>query len=170
MTSQLTAMLGYSDGSSEDVSDRTTWQTSDATVATVSGTGLLTTVGFGEAEVTATFESLPASTAVSVSPIGFVVTPESRNVSSAGGGRNLTVTTMSPDAPWTATSDEDWLVVTDGSSGTGEAVVTYRVEENVLQISRVGTITVAALSGLTSALHHVTQSAARHCHGGQDNC
>ena len=168
-----TAILGYSDGSSEDVSDRSIWQTSDATVVTVSGTGLLTTVGFGEAEVTATFESLPASTPVSVSPSGFFVTPESRNVASGGGGRNLTVTTTSPDTRWTATSEEPWLVVTEGSSGTGEGVVTYRVEENVLEISRSGTITVAGLNGLTSpAAHFVTQSAARHCQGGpeQDNC
>lgn len=71
ITSQFTAMLGYSDGSSEEVSDRSTWQTSDATVVTVFGTGLLTTIGFWKAEVTAIFESLPARTPVNVSPIGF---------------------------------------------------------------------------------------------------
>jgi hypothetical protein len=101
------------------------------------------------------------------------VTPESRNVANGAGGRNLAVTTMLPDAPWMATFDEDWLVVTGGRSATGQAVVTYRVEEDVWQISRSGTITVEELSGLTSpALHHVTQPAVPHCHGGpeQDNC
>ena len=172
LTSRLTAMLAYSDGSSEDVSGRSTWRTSDATVVTVSGTGLLTTVGFGQAEVTATFESLPASTSVSVISGGFSVTPESRSVAQTGGEHSFTVATTSPNAPWTATSDGDsWLVVIEGHSGTGEGTVTYRVEDNVLDVRRNGTITVAGSNGLNStAVHFVTQSPAQ-CHAGpEESC
>ena len=46
-TSQLEAIASYSDNSSENVTERSIWQTSDAAVVRVSGSGLLTTVGLG---------------------------------------------------------------------------------------------------------------------------
>ena len=260
--SQLTAIAGYSDGSSENVSDRSIWQTSNPAVVTVSGTGLLTTVGYGEADVTVRFESLADSVRVSVTapaarcalslseaaafnrpggsgtlsvqtgegcywaastdvswitmvgtsdgrgpgsvtfvvapltngaartgtitvksygvPDVFVpirqenvdgpepsfryyVTPDRRTVQWEASSRwTVTVTTSRRGARWTATSDQEWLVVTEGTSGTGQGLLRYRVEENPLNLDRIGTIIVAGLSGQNPpALHTVRQRGRR---------
>jgi hypothetical protein len=67
-TSQLTAMANKSDGSTDNVSSQATWQSSDATVATVSGTGLVTALKTGNADVTAAFGSQTGRRTVQVSP------------------------------------------------------------------------------------------------------
>lgn len=274
--SQLAAIARYADGTSQDVSNHSVWDSSDAGVVTISGTGLLSTVGFGSSEVSARFGGLTAAVTVTVfspcavtlsatapmfnrhggtgtvtvqtggqcfwstaadvnwitivatcssshpcaalsstlsgasgagfhvalygrgagtvtyvvaplangssrsgritigeesmviqqensegpaPPFGYYVTPESRGVSQFGGERTMTVTSTRPDAQWTATPDEPWLAITAGASGTGQAAVTYRVEENPLNVPRTATITVAGLSGQNPpAVHTVKQS------------
>ncbi len=52
---QFAAIATYSDGSTKDVTSTTTWGTSDATIATVNATGLVTGVGDGTATITATY-------------------------------------------------------------------------------------------------------------------
>ena len=62
----------------------------------------------------------------------YFVTPESRAVSYTGSAFNsytVTVNTSRPDAHWTATSNQPWLVITVGASGVGQGVVTYRVPD-----------------------------------------
>ena len=54
-TSQLTATANMSDGTTMNVSNQATWATSNSTVATVSGTGLVTGVRNGTADVTALY-------------------------------------------------------------------------------------------------------------------
>lgn len=89
-TQQLSATVRGSDGST--ITNKTvTWTTSSGTVATVSGTGLVTAVGAGTAIITATVEGVsgsssgtvgnPAPTVVSLSPpsgnygqVGFTLT------------------------------------------------------------------------------------------------
>lgn len=56
---QLTAVVTLEDGAQKQTPDAA-WQSSDPTVATVSSTGLLNIVGFGDADVTATFQGLRA--------------------------------------------------------------------------------------------------------------
>ena len=282
--SQLTAIARYADGSSQNVSEQSIWDSSDASVATVSGLGLLTTVGFGSTEVSARFQELTTAVNVTVvspctmtlagsaatfnrhggtgtvavqtgaqcfwsaaadvgwmtvvatcsanhpceglsvaagststadfhggqygegpgtvtyvvdpltngssrtgritigeesiviqqentegpePPFRYYVTPESRAASSFGGSYTVTVTPSRPDAQWTATSDQPWLVVTsisamspahEGTPGTGGAAVTYRVEENPLNVERTGTISVEGLSHQNPpAVHTVKQ-------------
>src|SRR5258706_10778104 len=57
---QLTATVTLADGTQQRRLDAA-WQSSDTTVATVSPTGVLTMIGFGDADVTATFQNLRAS-------------------------------------------------------------------------------------------------------------
>ena len=100
----------------------------------------------------------------------YFVTPVSRIVGSYYASYTVTVTLSRPDAEWTATSNQPWLVITavraavrspaahEGTSGTGEAVVTYRVEQNPLNLERIGTITVEGLSHqFAPAVHTVMQ-------------
>lgn len=55
-TSQLTASATMSNGSTQDVSGQATWSSSNAMVATVSATGLLTAVATGNADISATYQ------------------------------------------------------------------------------------------------------------------
>src|SRR5579859_5744252 len=50
---QLTAQGNYSDGTTTDITSQVTWATSDSSVATLSGTGLLTSVKAGSVIATA---------------------------------------------------------------------------------------------------------------------
>ena len=54
-TSQFAATATLSDGSSKDAANLATWTTSNASVATVNGTGLVSGVGPGDAEIAATY-------------------------------------------------------------------------------------------------------------------
>lgn len=44
---------------------------------------------------------------------------------------------------WTATSNESWITVTSGASGTGNGTVTFGYSENAGKKDRKGTLTVA---------------------------
>jgi hypothetical protein len=55
---QLQAFAKFSDGSITDVTQRATWQSSNAVVATVSTTGLLTIAREGDAEIRAAYQGM----------------------------------------------------------------------------------------------------------------
>jgi trimeric autotransporter adhesin len=69
-TKQFSATLEYADGTSLDVTSNrdTIWNTSDASVATVSSAGLVTAVKVGPVEITAEFDTVKGDQQ-------FVVTP-----------------------------------------------------------------------------------------------
>lgn len=81
-TKQITATLGYSDGSTEDVTTSATWTSSDDAVATVAA-GLITAVAEGACTVTADAEGVSGECAVTVpAPTveGMTVEPTSTTV------------------------------------------------------------------------------------------
>ena len=96
-TSQLTAMATFSDQSSEDVSTTATWSSSTLSAATVDAKGLVTGVAAGTATITAMFDGMSDSTAVTVNVTGphvlvsIVVTPANPTVV-AGKTLQLTAT------------------------------------------------------------------------------
>jgi hypothetical protein len=55
---QVTAKADMSDGSSRDVTTQSQWTTSDATLATISSSGVLTVLRSGELEVRATYQNV----------------------------------------------------------------------------------------------------------------
>ncbi|PYR56917.1 MAG: hypothetical protein DMF91_20755 [Acidobacteria bacterium] len=65
-TSQLTARATLSDGHVEDRTSTVQWSSSDATIAVVSRTGLLTAMGDGKTVVTAKLETVAATKPVLV--------------------------------------------------------------------------------------------------------
>ena len=75
-TSQLSAAASLADGTAQDVATNATWQSSNATVATVSARGLVTALVPGTARITATYQGKVGSFGVLVSP----------GVASIGGG------------------------------------------------------------------------------------
>lgn len=75
----------------------------------------------------------------------FSLSPPSESFGSSGGTGNLSVS--GPDAcSWTAVSNDSWITVTSGSSGSGDGTVSYSVAANPSTSPRSGTITIAALT------------------------
>ncbi|MCU0226976.1 MAG: IPT/TIG domain-containing protein, partial [Bryobacterales bacterium] len=60
-----------------------------------------------------------------------------------GGNGTVTVTAVPAGAPWQATSNNPFIVITNGGSYTGTGTVTYSVATNPNETARTGTITIA---------------------------
>src|SRR5438552_1986690 len=60
-TFQLLANARFSDGTMRDVTSDARWESSDATLAKVSSTGLVTVIGTGDVELRATFQNITGS-------------------------------------------------------------------------------------------------------------
>jgi hypothetical protein len=58
-------------------------------------------------------------------PCVFTVSPDRDSVAPGGGQKTIAVTASNPKCTWTARSDVDWLVVTEGAQGTGNGQVRY---------------------------------------------
>ncbi|HEX5110447.1 MAG TPA: BACON domain-containing carbohydrate-binding protein [Vicinamibacterales bacterium] len=76
-----------------------------------------------------------------VNGCAFSISPTSQNFSAAGGNGTTTVTAGASCA-WTATSNAPWIMITSGSSGSGNGPVTFTVGGNSGP-ARSGTLTVA---------------------------
>jgi Bacterial Ig-like domain (group 2) len=74
-SSQLTASVTFSDGTKKDATSSVAWQSSDATVATVSSTGLLTMTGAGEALLSASLQGVKGTAKLLVSKLVPPLTP-----------------------------------------------------------------------------------------------
>ncbi|NCC24338.1 MAG: hypothetical protein EOM25_03920 [Deltaproteobacteria bacterium] len=66
-----------------------------------------------------------------VNPCTFTVTPLTASVDVAGGQVAVTVTASVEDCAWTASSQSDWLTVTQGQSGQGSGTVVLTAAPNV---------------------------------------
>lgn len=89
-------------------------------------------------------------------PCSYSLNPSSRSVVYTAGSSSVAVTTTT-GCTWSAVSNDSWLTITAGSSGSGSGTVTYSIAANTLLTSRTGTLTVAGLT------HTVTQAPAPGC-------
>ena len=76
-------------------------------------------------------------------PLTSTLSPKNYGFSPSSGTVSMTVTASSSTYSWTATSSNSWIVITSGSSGTGNGTVTYSVAANTTRSARKGTMTVA---------------------------
>jgi hypothetical protein len=79
-------------------------------------------------------------------PSPFYISPVSADHSVDGGQGAIFVTAPSAGCTWTATSNAGWIIITSGTNGTGNGMVTYSVLTNISVVTRVGMITVAGLT------------------------
>jgi len=78
---QFMATGAYSDGSSRDVTATVKWTSSNGAVATVSPTGVATTVGMGTATITASMNSITGTASLTVGPaVSVSVSPATASV------------------------------------------------------------------------------------------
>jgi hypothetical protein len=79
--------------------------------------------------------------AATFAPCSFAISPAGQTVSSAGGVGSVSVTAPAGCA-WTATSNDPWITITTGASGSGNGVVGYSVAADA-GVQRIGTMTIA---------------------------
>ena len=75
-------------------------------------------------------------------PCSYTINPTTQTFAATGGSGTVGVTTAAHCA-WTAVSNDSWIVVTTGASGTGNGTVAYTVAARSGGNSRKGTITIA---------------------------
>jgi hypothetical protein len=87
---------------------------------------------------------------------GFYLTPQSASYPVDGGSGSVTVSSLGDDA-FSATSNDAWITVTAGASGSGGGTVAYTVDANPTESARTGTLTIG---GQTVT---ITQAAPQTC-------
>lgn len=71
------------------------------------------------------------------------IDPDASAFDEFGGDGAVDVTSPAGCPVWTAVSNDPWILVTDGDNGTGNGVVSYRVEANPDAAPRTGSMTIA---------------------------
>ena len=145
VSEQLTAQGTYTDSSTQAITSQVTWQSSDATVATVSSSGMLKSLKAGTVTVSATMTSVTGNASVTVSSAVLtainVGTPSPSLAS--GGTEQLTATGMYSDSTTLPITTQ----VVWSSSDSTVAVVN---SVGLLTALKVGSVTVtASMSGVS---------------------
>ncbi|HJQ70021.1 MAG TPA: S8 family serine peptidase [Blastocatellia bacterium] len=76
------------------------------------------------------------------SQLAATISPNGQLFPGSGGEGMISVAATS-GTNWTATSNDAWITITSGASGTGNGIVTYLVRDNMSATPRQGTLTVA---------------------------
>jgi hypothetical protein len=72
----------------------------------------------------------------------YSIAPSNQSIGAAGGtGATITIST-SAECAWTSKSNDTWITLLSGASGTGAGVATFRVAANT-STARTGTLTIA---------------------------
>ena len=79
---------------------------------------------------------------LTIRPCDFTINPTQRAFGRGAGTGTISVAT-SPGCAWFAASNDPWLSITGGNTGTGSGVVSYAVSANTGCDARAGTLTVA---------------------------
>jgi glucose/arabinose dehydrogenase len=75
-------------------------------------------------------------------PCSFSILPANKSFS-AGGGTAAVQATTGVSCAWNATSNDSWIIINSGASGTGVGAVNYSVEPNAANSIRTGTMMIA---------------------------
>jgi hypothetical protein len=97
------------------------------------------------------------------------INPTNVTVGASGSTGSTVAVTTSSSCAWTAVSNNAWITVTGGASGTGNGTVTYNVAANLSGASRVGTITIAGQTftvNQSGCVYTLNPTSAAHSAGG----
>jgi hypothetical protein len=163
-TRQLSATATLSTGATSDVTSQATWTTSTPSVATVSGTGLVTAVGEGTADIGATYQGVRGSFGVGVKPLRCspTISPATATYDPFGGGTIVQVQVASAQCRWSARSDAAWLPFLFEAPVPGNGAFGYTAPPNSTTDPRVANIVVTTSSGET-ATHTLTVNRTTGC-------
>ncbi|MFL6275229.1 MAG: BACON domain-containing protein [Blastocatellia bacterium] len=79
---------------------------------------------------------------IPASSCAYALTPTSHYFLASGGSGSINLAAGNA-CPWTATSNDNWILVTSAASGSGSAPISFAVRENFDSSARSGQITVA---------------------------
>ena len=163
-TQQMTATATYSDQSTGDVTSKSgiSWQSSDATQATVTSTGLVKGLAAGTPTITAQLGTVSGQSTVNITLTnitGIVVTPSTANIATNGGtapfqamanvsGQNTQVD-ISAQVAWTISDTVNFTLTQNVSPETVTAGAGA-------QIGSIVTLTATYTSGTTQFTNHAT--------------
>ncbi|HMJ06189.1 MAG TPA: BACON domain-containing carbohydrate-binding protein, partial [Chthoniobacterales bacterium] len=136
-------ILGVSNGSGSGPSTVTYWV--NANTATSSRSGTITVAG---QVITVTQEGITCS---------YDISPANRSFTADGGSAYVNM--AAADAcNWTATSNDSWITVTSGGSGSGWGTIYYSVAENTSGAPRTGTLSIVGQTFTVFQTAEATQS------------
>lgn len=163
-TRQLFATASRADGTSTDVTNLATWQTSNPSVATVSPSGLLSAAAEGGVDVFATYNNVRGSLHADIKRVAcdVSVSPSSSAYSAFGGSGTVNVTLSSPSCRWTARSDAGWFPFTFDSGPSGNGSFTYTLPANSTPDRRSVNIIVESATG-QQAMHTISEDKPTSC-------
>ena len=157
---QATAVAGFSDGSTVEVTTEAAWSTSDSTIATVSETGRVTTVSGGTVNVIATYQGVTGQTALTIDAAPDSTPPPT--VTSLAVSASATTVTVGGTTTVTATatySDDTTAAVTPAWTSSDAAVVTVSADGTVTAVAA-GTATITGTFGGHSGSADITVTTA----------
>lgn len=156
-TRQLAATATLSTGSTSDVTQQATWQSSAPGVATVSPAGLVTAVAEGEAEISATFQSVRGTIGLGVRPVrcALSIAPAAATFGPFGGAGSVQVQVSAASCRWSARSDAPWLPFAFEPAAPGSGSFGYTAPANSTTATRTANIVVTTSTG-ESAAHAIT--------------
>lgn len=144
-TQQMSATATYDNGSTDTVTTSASWSTSDATIATVSSTGLVTGVASGSATISATVDGVSGSTTVTVTVAdlkSISVTPTSYTISSGQTEQYDAIGLLADGTTTDLTSSVTWT-----SSNTAAATIDSSGLATALTVSSNTSTNITAKSG-----------------------
>jgi len=153
-TEQLAALGTFSDNSTQTITTQVTWQSSDATIASVSTTGLLTALKPGSVTITASVGTVSgtlsvavnaALSALTISPASFsIASGQSQRLTAQGVYSDGTSRDVTSQVAWT--SNNGGVASVDATTGlvTGVSVGSATITATMGSVSRTASATVTA--------------------------
>jgi hypothetical protein len=156
-TRQLTATATLSTGTTSDVTSQASWLSSAPAVATVSAAGVVTALTEGDAEISATYQSVRGTAAVGVRRLrcAVTITPATAAFGNFGGTGGVQVAVSAASCRWSARSDTPWFPFAFEPATAGSGSFTYTAPANSNPAARTANIVVTSSTG-ESTVHAVT--------------
>jgi Bacterial Ig-like domain (group 2) len=157
-TRQLFATATRRDGTTSDVTNLATWQSSNPAIATVSPSGVLAAAAEGSIDVFATYENVRGSLHADIKRLvcEVSVSPPAAAYGAFGGSGTVDVKVSSQSCRWTARSDSSWFPFTFDPGKAGDGSFTYALAPNSSPERRAANIIVESATG-NQALHGIEE-------------
>jgi len=164
ITEQYEAAGTFSDGSSQDVTILTTWESSDMNVATIDNAGLATTLASGSTTITGAWQGIESNASLLVTDAtltAVTITPETATIAQGTTVQFEAEGTFSDDTPQDITDIVDWqstdngigIIDTNGlaegiAPGQADITASYDVGGNIISDTAVLTVSDAILESI----------------------
>lgn len=147
-TLQMAATGTYNDGTTQDLTSKAFWSTSDSTIASINTTGLVTGVSPGQATITAASGTVSGSTTITIALANITsitVTPTSSTITQGSTQQFKAVATLAGGTTQDITSSVTWAT-SNPSAGTIASTGLFTAVTTGIPPSQVTTI--SATSGV----------------------